>query len=268
MERKAKHVYESKTTQIQILMPRHINGYNRLFGGKLVEWIDVVAAVTARRHSGCNVTTACIDNLQFQSGAHANNTIVIEGQLTWVGRTSMEVRVDTFVEELDGKKTHINRAYLIMVALDEKENPTEVPALLCDTDEEKAEIQAQIDEVFAGMDPTVEEIARELDIPKEEVVMALESIVEPISLYEPVYSEGGDTLYVLDQVGDNNDESNWLDEIALKETVAALSDREKMILNLRFLQGKTQMEVAKEIGISQAQVSRLEKGAIDRIKEK
>lgn len=131
MERKAKHVYESKTTQIQILMPRHINGYNRLFGGKLVEWIDVVAAVTARRHSGCNVTTACIDNLQFQSGAHANNTIVIEGQLTWVGRTSMEVRVDTFVEELDGKKTHINRAYLIMVALDEKENPTEVPALLC-----------------------------------------------------------------------------------------------------------------------------------------
>ena len=81
MERKAKHVYESKTTQIQILMPRHINGYNRLFGGKLVEWIDVVAAVTARRHSGCNVTTACIDNLQFQSGAHANNTIVIEGQL-------------------------------------------------------------------------------------------------------------------------------------------------------------------------------------------
>ena len=98
--------------------------------------------------------------------------------------------------------------------------------------------------------------------------MALESIVEPISLYEPVYSEGGDTLYVLDQVGDNNDESNWLDEIALKETVAALSDREKTILNLRFLQGKTQMEVAKEIGISQAQVSRLEKGAIDRIKEK
>ena len=117
-------------------------------------------------------------------------------------------------------------------------------------------------------DPTVEEIARELNLPKEEVVMALESIVEPISLYEPVYSEGGDTLYVLDQVGDNNDESNWLDEIALKETVAALSDREKTILNLRFLQGKTQMEVAKEIGISQAQVSRLEKGAIDRIKEK
>lgn len=115
-------------------------------------------------------------------------------------------------------------------------------------------------------DPTVEEIARELNLPKEEVVMALESIVEPISLYEPVYSEGGDTLYVLDQVGDNNDESNWLDEIALKETVAALSDREKTILNLRFLQGKTQMEVAKEIGISQAQVSRLEKGALSQFR--
>ena len=131
MEKRAKHVYESKTTQIQILMPRHINGYNRLFGGKL-----------ARRHSGCNVTTASIDNLQFQSGAYANSTIVIEGQLTWVGRTSMEVRVDTFVEELDGKKTHINRAYLIMVALDENENPTQVPGLLCDTEEEKEEFEA------------------------------------------------------------------------------------------------------------------------------
>ena len=142
MQKKAKHVYESKTTQIQILMPRHINGYNRLFGGLLVEWIDVVAAVTARRHSGCIVTTACIDNLQFQAGAHANSTIVIEGQMTWVGRTSMEVRVDTFVEELDGKKAHINRAYLIMVALDENENPTPVPELLCDTDDEKAELEA------------------------------------------------------------------------------------------------------------------------------
>lgn len=141
-ENNAKHVSDSKTTQIQILMPEHINGYNRLFGGKLVEWIDVVAAVAARRHSGCNVTTACIDNLQFQSGAYVNSTIVIEGQLTWVGHTSMEVRVDTFVENLDGKKVHINRAYLIMVALDEEERPTQVPALLCDSDEEKAEFEA------------------------------------------------------------------------------------------------------------------------------
>lgn len=117
-------------------------------------------------------------------------------------------------------------------------------------------------------EPTVEEIGREIGLPKEEVVIALESIVEPVSFYEPVYSDGGDTLYVLDQVGDNNDESNWLDEIALREAVAGLSPREKQILSLRFLKGKTQMEVAGEIGISQAQVSRLEKGALDRIKSK
>lgn len=117
-------------------------------------------------------------------------------------------------------------------------------------------------------EPTVEEIGREIGLPKEEVVIALESIVEPVSFYEPVYSDGGDTLYVLDQVGDNNDESNWLDEIALREAVTGLSPREKQILSLRFLKGKTQMEVAGEIGISQAQVSRLEKGALDRIKSK
>ena len=116
-------------------------------------------------------------------------------------------------------------------------------------------------------EPTVEEIARELDIPREDVVMALESIVEPVSLYEPVYSDGGDTIYVMDQVGDHNDDQNWLDEIALKEAIRGLSDREKRILNLRFFKGMTQIEVSNEIGISQAQVSRLEKGALDRIKK-
>ena len=97
--------------------------------------------------------------------------------------------------------------------------------------------------------------------------MALESIVSPISLYDPVYSDGGDTIYVLDQVGDNNDDRNWLDEIALKESIKNLNEREKHILSLRFMQGKTQMEVSEEIGISQAQVSRLEKGALRRITE-
>ncbi|MCI9414653.1 MAG: RNA polymerase sporulation sigma factor SigG [Clostridiales bacterium] len=116
-------------------------------------------------------------------------------------------------------------------------------------------------------EPTIEEIARELDIPKEEVVLALESIVEPVSLYEPVYSDGGDTIYVMDQVGDHNDDKNWLDEIALKEAIRHLSDREKRILNLRFFKGMTQIEVSAEIGISQAQVSRLEKGALERIKK-
>lgn len=115
-------------------------------------------------------------------------------------------------------------------------------------------------------EPTVEEIARQLEIPTEEVVIALESIVNPVSLYDPVYSDGGDTIYVLDQVGDNNDDKNWLQEIAFKEAIKNLNSREKHILSLRFMQGKTQMEVSREIGISQAQVSRLEKGALDKIK--
>ncbi len=115
-------------------------------------------------------------------------------------------------------------------------------------------------------EPTVTEIAKELDIPREDVVIALESIVDPISLYDPIYSDGGDTIYVLDQIGDSNDDRNWLDEIAFKESIKNLSQREKNILSLRFIKGKTQMEVSKEIGISQAQVSRLEKGAISKIK--
>lgn len=117
-------------------------------------------------------------------------------------------------------------------------------------------------------EPSVEEIAESLCLPKEEVVIALESIVEPMSLYEPVYSDGGDTIFVLDQVGDKNDDNNWIDEIMLKQAMKNLPDREKRILQMRFFMGKTQMEVADEIGISQAQVSRLEKGAIDRIKHK
>lgn len=116
-------------------------------------------------------------------------------------------------------------------------------------------------------EPTVSEIAKELDLPVEDVVIALESIVSPVSLYDPVYSDGGDTIYVLDQIGDNNDDRNWLDEISLKESIKNLNEREKHILSLRFMQGKTQMEVSEEIGISQAQVSRLEKGALKRIRE-
>ncbi len=116
-------------------------------------------------------------------------------------------------------------------------------------------------------EPAVEEIAKELNLKKEEVVLALEAIVEPVSLFEPVYSDGGDTIFVMDQVGDNNDDNNWLEEIALKEAINNLNPREKKILSLRFFQGKTQMEVANEIGISQAQVSRLEKGALERIKK-
>lgn len=115
-------------------------------------------------------------------------------------------------------------------------------------------------------EPTVEEIAKELDMKKENVVIALEAIVEPVSLYEPVYSDGGEAIYVMDQIGDKNTADSWMDEILLKDAIKSLSDREKRILNLRFMLGKTQTEVADEVGISQAQVSRLEKGALRKIK--
>ena len=115
-------------------------------------------------------------------------------------------------------------------------------------------------------EPTVSEIAKEMGVTREEVVIALESVVDPLSLHDPVYSDGGDTIYVMDQVGDNNDDMNWLGEIALKESIKNLSEREKRILSLRFMRGMTQMEVSQEIGISQAQVSRLEKGALHKIR--
>ena len=118
----------------------------------------------------------------------------------------------------------------------------------------------------SNYEPTVEEIAKKLDVKRETLVVALESIVEPVSLYEPVFSDGSDTIYVMDQIGNKNEETNWLDEIVLKESIAKLNEREKKILNLRFLAGKTQMEVASEIGISQAQVSRLEKCALNKVK--
>ena len=116
-------------------------------------------------------------------------------------------------------------------------------------------------------EPTVEEIAQELSMKREDVVLALEAIVEPVSLYEPVFSDGGDTIYIMDQVGDHTGDGDWLEEIAVKQAIQNLSPREKKILSLRFLEGCTQVEVAGQIGISQAQVSRLEKGALNKIKE-
>ncbi len=134
-----KRVIESRTEQVQILSQSTLNGYRRLFGGKLMEWIDIVAAVTARRHSGCNVTTAAVDSLEFTSAAYANDTLVLIGTVTYVGNTSMEVCVKTFVEELSGQRRLINKAYVMMVALDENENPTAVPGLICETQEEQQE---------------------------------------------------------------------------------------------------------------------------------
>lgn len=115
-------------------------------------------------------------------------------------------------------------------------------------------------------EPTIEEIAKEMGVKKSNVVIALESIVEPVSLYEPVYFDAGDTIYVMDQIGDNSSDINWIDEILLKKSINNLGEREKNILSLRYMNGMTQTEVAKEIGISQAQVSRLEKVALDKIK--
>ena len=115
-------------------------------------------------------------------------------------------------------------------------------------------------------EPDITEIASRLEMPKAEVVTALESISDPLSLYEPVYSDSGDTLFILDQIGDGNDSDGWINELSFKEAMVSLTEREKRILYLRFLKGRTQMEVAKEIGISQAQVSRLEKNTLDKLK--
>ncbi len=115
-------------------------------------------------------------------------------------------------------------------------------------------------------EPSIEEISRELSLPKSEVVLALDAIVDPISLNEPIYSDSGDTVYIMDQIKDTQDDNSWIEEIAMRDALKKLNEREKKILSLRFFQGKTQMEVAGEIGISQAQVSRLEKSALDRIK--
>lgn len=145
-------------------------------------------------------------------------------------------------------------------------NPIRVSRSLRDTAYHAMQAKERIQNNL-GRDATIEEIAKELGIKPTDVVLALEAIVEPLSLYEPVYSDGGDTIYVMDQVGGAESDDDWLNEISIKETIKHLGDREKQILTLRFMQGKTQMEVAEEIGISQAQVSRLEKGALKKIKE-
>lgn len=129
----------SRTSHVQVLTQGSINGYNRLFGGKLMEWIDIVAAVVARRHCEKNVTTAVVDTLQFKGAAYPNDTIVLDGYITYVGKTSMEVCVKTYVEALSGEKHLLNTAYVVMVALDENEKPTKVPPLRLISDEEEYE---------------------------------------------------------------------------------------------------------------------------------
>ena len=117
-----------------------------------------------------------------------------------------------------------------------------------------------------GREPTMEEIAQKMNQPVATITVALESVVDPLSLYEPVYNDGGDPIFVMDQIGDSGGEDSWISAMVFKDTLRSLTEREKKIMSLRFLQGKTQVEVAGEIGISQAQVSRLEKNALERIK--
>ena len=137
-----KRVSDSVTEQVHILSQGSLNGYKRLFGGQLMSWIDVVAAVVARRHSEKNVTTAVVDMLEFKAPAYANDTIFIVGKITYAGRTSMEIKVTVYVEELSGERKLINTAYVVMVALDENERPTKVPGLILETEEELKEYEA------------------------------------------------------------------------------------------------------------------------------
>lgn len=134
-----KYVKDSCVEQVHVLTMSNLNGYNRLFGGQLMSWIDEVAAVVARRHSGCNVTTASVDTLIFKKPAHANDTVIINGKITYAGNTSMEIDVKSYVEDLSGERTLINEAFITMVAIDENEKPTKIPALVLGTDEERTD---------------------------------------------------------------------------------------------------------------------------------
>ena len=132
-----KTVDDSRVETSHIIRPNHLNGANRLFGGILMEWIDEVAGIVAIRHSMGNVTTASVDNLTFLHGAYQNDLVVIKGKLTWVGTTSMEVCVDTYVEKPNGERHRINNAHFMMVALDENDRPVKVPRLILQTEDEK-----------------------------------------------------------------------------------------------------------------------------------
>ena len=132
----AKTVDDSQVETVHLVRPTHLNGANRLFGGLLMQWIDEVAGIVAKRHSGGTVTTASVDNLTFLKGAYQNDMIVIKGKMTWVGTSSMEVCVDTYVETLQGERTRINNAHFMMVALDENDKPMRVPSLILQTEDE------------------------------------------------------------------------------------------------------------------------------------
>ncbi|MGI6153667.1 MAG: acyl-CoA thioesterase [Christensenellaceae bacterium] len=134
-----KTVTYSKTEQINTVLPKDTNSANRLFGGALMQWMDIVAGIVAHRHSGCQVTTASVDSLNFLAPANQGDLIVLIGKMTYVGNTSMEVRIDAFTETYDGQRQRINRAYFVMVAIDQNNVPVPVPQLVLETEEEKKE---------------------------------------------------------------------------------------------------------------------------------
>ena len=185
-----------------------------------------------------------------------------------VGVIGLIKAIDNFNTELDVRFS----TYAVPMCIGEvrrflrDSNPVRVSRSMRDTAYKAMQVKERLTNE-RGYEPTVEEIAKELDMEKSEIVIALEAIVDPVSLYEPVYNDGGDTIYVMDQLGDNNSDTDWIDEIMIKDELKNLDDRERRILYMRFMQGKTQMETAEEIGISQAQVSRLEKNALNRIKQ-
>ena len=137
MNIEAKTVDDSRVETVHLVRPSHMNGANRLFGGILMQWIDEVAGIVAKRHCMGNVTTASVDNLTFLRGAYLGDMIVIKGKLTWVGSTSMEVCVDTYVESPNGERTRINNAHFMMIALDENDKPARVPRLILQNDDEE-----------------------------------------------------------------------------------------------------------------------------------
>ena len=142
MERKMKKISDSMVEQVYQVRPEHLNGAGRLFGGKLMEWIDEIAGLVAIRHSQSKVVTASVDNLRFIRGAYQNDLLVLIGKISYVGNTSMEIRVDTYIEDLEGMRRPINRAYLTLVAIDDVGNPIQIPGIILENQSEKAEREA------------------------------------------------------------------------------------------------------------------------------
>lgn len=137
-------VEDSRVETVHMVRPNHLNSAGRLFGGALVQWMDEVAGLVAKRHTRMNVITAAIDNLRFLKGAYQGDVVVIIGKVTYVGRTSMEVRVDTYVEQVDGMRESINKAFFTMVALDQTDKPTPAPGLIVQTMEEQYEWESAL----------------------------------------------------------------------------------------------------------------------------